>query len=572
MKWTFKQHNELAVHHLMKALPCGRLLAETLASRMFPGTAERLLHKPETLLEDPGSIHGIHGAAQAIIEAINHRHTIYVYADYDVDGLTSGYIMTSFLREVGAKKVVPHFPERQEGYGLSMEFCEEILEDEGEKTVITVDNGITKTFETEFLKNNGIGVVITDHHEKDESLGIPNTYVCDPKASIDRVGEHLCGAGVAWKICCIMETLLEESGSVPKGNLMEKYIPYVALGTVADVMDMVPENMALVNLGLLAINNGEVPLMNCFIKYLQKDYINAETFAWEIAPMLNACGRMGETETGAKLLFSTDEEETMELLKHIDDLNYARKKKQKDFLASVKKPSASDKIVLAEMSEKDGGIAGPVAGKVAEEYQRPSIVYCKSYDANGMPVYKGSVRSVSGVDILPFLKEEQEKGVIKQAGGHAGAAGITFYQSDEKMRQFLEDVRKALKDLRPAEKTLELDAEVTFKDLTSDNMDELALIPYDKNICPAPVFYMKDVSVNAGQPFRNKDHLVLNAVDKEGKKLTLVGWGMYPAYEEIGKPEKMDIAGTISTVGFNDYTTKRKKNDVTFRIMDMKAS
>ena len=73
-------------------------------------------------------------------------------------------------------------------------------------------------------------------------------------------------------------------------------------------------------------------------------------------------------------------------------------------------------------------------------------------------------------------------------------------------------------------------------------------------------------------PFRNKNHLVLSAVDKEGKKLTLVGWGMYPAYEEIGKPEKMDIAGTISTVGFNDYTTKRKKDDVTFRIMDMKAA
>lgn len=577
MQWKIKQHNKLTVNHLMKSLSCGRLLAEVLESRMAPGTPEKLLHEPELLLENPYDIEGVAEVANKIIGFIKEGKRIYIYADYDVDGLTSGYIMTSFLREIGAKEVLPHFPERSEGYGLSMEFCKEIVEDlNGQSAaLITVDNGVTKHEEINFLMEHGIDVVVTDHHEMDTALGMPNVPTCDPKASESRKGEHLCGAGVAWKVCSVIEDILEQEGTLSEsGDLMTKYIPYVALGTVADVMDMVPENMALVNIGLYMINERKNLLTNCFIEYLQKDYVTAETFGWEIAPMLNACGRMGSTDTGAMLMFCTEHDEVMELLKDIDDMNYARKKKQKDYMAIVQKnpPAADDKITLVELKESDGGIAGPAAGRIAEEFQRPAIVYHQAYDGDGEPVYKGSVRSLPGIDILPFLKAEQEKGVIKQAGGHAGAAGITFYRSTSKLAQFVEDAKVALKDLKPIEKVITLDSEVTFKDLTVDNIDELALIPYDKSTCPAPNFYMTEVEVEAKQPFKNKDHLVLNAKDKNGKKLTLVGWGMFPAYEKIGKPDKINIVGTISTVGFNDFTTKRKKDDITFKIIDMKAS
>ncbi len=580
MQWKLKQHNKLKVHHLMKALPCGRLLAEVLESRMAPGMPEKLLHEPMSLLENPYDIEGIKEVARAIIRGVRKHHVFYIYADYDVDGLTSGYIMYSFLQEIGAYDVSVHFPERHEGYGLNMNYCSEILAEQinedpdHDVTLVTVDNGITKHEEINFLREHDVNVVVTDHHEMDEALGKPNVPVCDPKASTSKVGEHLCGAGVAWKICSVMEDILEREYDYPPIDRMTKYIPYVALGTVADVMPMVPENMALVNLGLCMINDRKSPLFSCFIEYLQKDYISAETFGWEIAPMLNACGRMGEIKTGAKLLFAEDHDDIMELLKEIDDLNYKRKKQQKDFVANVQKnPPADDaKIALFELDKKNGGIAGPVAGRVAEEYQRPAIIYHEAYDTDDEPVYKGSVRSIPGIDILSFLKAEQESGVIKQAGGHAGAAGITFYRSDEKMAKFIEDAKEALKDVKPVEPTIVLDSEVTFSDLTTSNMDELALIPYDKSTCPAPNFYMMDVQVEAKQPFKNKDHLVLNAKDKDGKKLTLVGWGMYPTYEKIGKPAKMNIAGTISTVGFNDFTTKRKKDDITFRIIDMKAS
>ena len=562
----------------MKALPCGRLLAEVLESRMAPGMPEKLLHEPMSLLENPYNIEGIEEAAREIIKGVRKHHVFYIYADYDVDGLTSGYIMHNFLQEIGAYEVNVHFPERSEGYGLSMNYCSEILTEQinedpwHDVTLVTVDNGITKHKEINFLKEHDVNVVITDHHEMDEALGKPDVPVCDPKASTNKVGEHLCGAGVVWKVCSVIEDILEREYGYPPIDRMTKYIPYVALGTVADVMPMVPENMALVNLGLCMINDRKNELFNCFMEYLQKDYISAEVFGWEIAPMLNACGRMGETVTGAKLMCAFEKEDIMEYLKEVDDLNYKRKKQQKDFLAGIKAPSAEDKIVLVELDKAKAGIAGPVAGRVAEEYQRPAIIYHEAYDSDGEPVYKGSVRSISGIDILSFLKAEQEKGVIKQAGGHAGAAGITFYRSDAKMAQFVEDAKATLKDLKPVEKTITLDSEVTFKDLTTDNMDELALIPYDKSTCPAPNFYMKDVAVTAKQPFKNKDHLVLEAKDKEGKKLTLVGWGMFPDYAKIGKPEKMDIAGAISTVGFNDFTTKRKKDDITFRIIDMKAS
>ena len=573
MYWKIKRHNELTVQHLMKAIPCGRLLAEVLESRMAPGIPEKLLHDPMELIENPYDIEGIEEVTRQIIKAVCDSHFFYIYADYDVDGLTSGYIMSKFLEELGSKAVV-HFPERTEGYGLSVEFCKEVVESKESRaiTVITVDNGITKHDEINFLKEHDINVIVTDHHEADKVSGIPDVPVCDPKASKNKVGEHLCGAGVAWKVCSVIEDILEREYGLEKTDRMSKYVPYVALGTVADVMPMVPENMALVNLGLYIINERKNLLFNCFMEYLQKEYINAETFAWELAPMLNACGRMGETRTGANLLLSDSRDEILETLKEIDDLNYKRKKQQNDFMAGIEEPSNEDKIVLIELDKNSPGIAGPVAGKIAETYQRPAIVYHEAYDSDGEPVYKGSVRSVLGIDILSFLKREQERGVIKQAGGHAGAAGITFYRSDSKMSQFIEDARTALKDLKPVEKTIMLDSEVTFKDLTTDNMDELALIPYDKNICPAPNFYMKDVAVTAKQPFKNKDHLVLEAKDKEGKKLTLVGWGMFPNYVRIGKPEKMDIAGAISTVGFNDFTTKRKKDDITFRIIDMKAS
>jgi single-stranded-DNA-specific exonuclease len=568
MQWNIKKIGSLKLAQYMNRLNVSSTMAHVFANRMDIKTAEAIVNTPETLFEDPAQITGAEEVACSIVSLLGQHKKFYVFADYDVDGMTSGYVMTTFLRSLG-EDIESYFPERSEGYGLNMDFCRRVVkESDGNGVVITVDNGIAALKEVQYLKDCRMNIFVTDHHEPQSEL--PNCVFCDPWVGNPIIGGHLCGAGVAWKVCCIIEDILEGEKKLPEGYQdVTKYLPYVAIGTIADVMPSTPENILLINKGFEIINDRKVNTISTLLDYLGIDKINSKVVGWSIGPMMNACGRMGEINTAAKFFFMENEskDDIKEQCKEMDDVNYQRTSLQKKLVAQAEEElsSCTDKIILFDATGTPSGLSGVIAGKLCEKYGRPAFVYVKKED-----LMICSARSINGIDLLPYLQEEIKNGVIFQAGGHAQACGVKFYNDPEKLEQFKQYMNEKLVGVKPVEGCINIDAEITFSNLSKDLLEEIDLLPYDRNQCTTPMFYMRDVEVEAKTPYKNKDHLMLRAKDKNGKRLNLVGWNMYPAYEEIGCPKKMDIAGTIKTVSFYDKTANRRKGDVTLDIEDMR--
>ena len=268
--------------------------------------ATQLKKNPVSLIEWPERIAGIHEAAKAISEAIYEKRPIYVFADYDVDGMTSGYVMTSCLEGLGATVEV-YYPEREEGYGLSISFGKKLerLELPVKPLVVTVDNGITAVEPVQYLIDRGYPVVITDHHQPADIL--PNCIICDPWLD-QKEGTHLAGVAVAWKVALLTEYYLEKKTGI-EYDIVFDYLPFVGIGTVSDVMPMKLENRAIVAWALKQINSDKIPVFNAMKEIFGLKSITAKDIGWSIAPKLNSSSRLGDTRTAAGAFFLTEKEE-----------------------------------------------------------------------------------------------------------------------------------------------------------------------------------------------------------------------------------------------------------------------
>ena len=565
MKWNIKNASPLKLAMYKNRLGVSQIMAKVLFNRAIDvDTAKQELEDPMALVELPSDIANAEKAARAILDLCGQGKQFIIFADYDVDGLTSGYIMTDFLVSIGEDAIV-HYPQRSEGYGLSMDFVKEVAEFPN-AVVITVDNGITKVDEVQYLNEHNIPVIVTDHHEPQAEL--PDCVYCDPWTDENSAGHHLCGAAVAWKICMLMEDM------AGKGNI-EKYLPHVALATIADVMPMVAENIALVRLGLEAINGGASKAIKVLMEMLDIKTLTAGDIAWKIAPKLNSCGRMNQIDTAGELFFMEDadtidiKDQVRDIIECDDERTKYTKRAQK---AIENMDYSNDYVCLFDASEFPAGIAGIIAGKITERFNKPSFVYT----TYGKDVYPASARSIPALDFGLLLNTELTKGNILGWGGHAQACGVSLVA--DKLNDFRISMNQQIAELiaecgeEAEEPVLDIDAEIGIKDLNSKVLKEIEQLPYDKSTNPAPMFCMTGVKVKAKQPYSNKNHLVLDCEDKNGNTITLVMWNSYDSYKALGEPSVMDFAGTIETVGFPDRTTKRRATDVTLRVKDMRAA
>lgn len=563
MIWNIKKTPARRKFFLKKKYP--ELLATVLANRVSLETANAIMEAPETLIESPYELPNAEKCAQEIVKYLGKDVEFQVFADYDVDGLTSGFVMSDFLCSIGETALV-YYPQRTEGYGLNMKFCSDTFKRNKEKkqVVITVDNGIAALKEVTFLNGMKVPVIVTDHHEPKANL--PHCVFCDPWAEPNGHGLHLAGVGVAYKICQIIQDI------TGKGNIKE-YLPYVAMGTIADVMPMTPENIALVLEGLKVLNHDHLISMDALAKQIGLKAITAKDIAWEIAPVLNAAGRMGDIELAADLLFAGDMTEANDSAIDLIKLNDKRKKETKKATEAAKKElNENDNIVLFDASGYEPGIAGVIAGKICEMAGRPAIVYSD----NGNEIVSGSCRSIPGFDVLPLLGRARDAELLDSFGGHAQACGVNLISEKiEDFRTFMnKEINKAIEEgcIDVQEESIDIDKEITFNDLKKSVYDALRSLPYDKDKFTEPVFIVENVNVKASEPYSNKEHLVLDCVDKNGTKITLVSWNNKKMYDSIGRPDKIDIVGTITDVGFSDKTTGRRANDITLNIIDVRAA
>ena len=382
----------------------------------------------EKTINDPYLFRDMNITIDRIMKAIKNQERILIYGDYDVDGITSTYILYQAIKNLGGN-VNYDIPNRFiDGYGLSTLKAYDII-NEGYELVITVDNGIKSIKEAAIFKENNVVFIITDHHLMEEEL--PDAFSIIHTGLSDYPFKPLAGVGVAFKI---IQALI--------GDDSFEYIDIVALGTVADMMPLVDENRAIVNLGLKKMANSENLGLASLVSFLDIKRPSVADIQFKIAPRINACGRMKSAKLAVQLFESTERIDSLRLIKEIEENNNKRKKLTKILYDEALSLIESDKpSIIIHSPKMHEGVIGIVASRLANDFSKVSVVLKEEEHT-----YKGSIRSYNGVDVVYILNELND--LLIRHGGHANAAGLEFKKEylEEFKRRFNELVPNALRD------------------------------------------------------------------------------------------------------------------------------
>lgn len=553
----WKQNREITseyIEELAREFNTNELLVRILLNRKndreFARIALRDLH--EAIIPAERLING-QAVADIITRHIRNGSKIYIHADYDADGLNSGFIMYEVIKEVieisqSNAYVEVYFPERINGYGLSFNFANNLIQTKGDEDilVITVDNGIAQVEQIKLLINNNIEVVVTDHHMSKED-GVPNCLICDPHnvfVEQDDTFKHLCGAGVAFKVC---ELLQKNFGY----HDMYRFVTNVAIATITDVMPLNAENMAFVRYGLDIINSDYCPIgIKAMKEFLGITTMNSTHIAWEIGPRLNACGRMNKTKIGGDLLMETDYNTAVDLVNEIELINESRKEKTKKAEEQLSEMNFdNDYACIVKLEDMPEGIVGIIAGRATEKFGKPSIVVTESEDG----LCKGSARSIPGLDLHYLFNIEVSKGNIENFGGHSEAAGISFKK--EKLEELRTSLNESIKTLElveqhdlnvlDEEQVLMIDECIEIRHLNQNTFNLINELPYDKDTFTKPVFALVDCEVKDFVPTKTKPENLWLTLKQGRQTIKLWCQGMTEVYKSKGCPKVIHLAGYI---------------------------
>ncbi len=484
-----------AINELAMALSVPRPFAAILLARGLdnPDSAIQFLNPSMSFLHDPFLLPDMDKAVNRIVRAIEGSEKILIFGDYDVDGITSVYLLASFLRNLGADVhfVIPH--RLREGYGLSEKGVASAKK-LGATLIVTVDNGVGAVDEIAHAASMGIDVVVVDHHEP--AARIPDACaVIDPKLPGSGYPfTDLAGVGVTYKLVQALVTV-KGYGSASKDP--SEYLDVVALGTVADVVPLTGENRVFTKLGLRALESSDKPGIEALkeLSGLTRRKIESEHVAFILAPRINAAGRMGDSESGIRLLFSQNIDEARAIAEGLEDDNSRRRQVDEETLhqalSKIERQYGRDLpagIVL--WSRKwHPGVLGIVASRLAERFRRPAVLIAVEGDSA-----RGSCRSVKGFDVYAALSDCRQH--LTGYGGHSHAAGITLNKCDlENFRDaFVPLVEESLKGIDVTPK-IYLDYELHLSEVNEELASLLGqLAPYGIGN-PEPVFVTSGVQI-----------------------------------------------------------------------------
>lgn len=496
LRWNFKIHDAHLIQAIEQASNVSPVLAQILALRGISKTdqVKQFLDLKLIGLRPPEELPGIPEATSIIYSAVCDRKKIFIYGDYDCDGMTSTAILYRCLTLLGAD--VHYFvPNRlDDGYGLNLESLAKLI-DRGADLIVSVDCGVGSVNEVEFVKSKGKQIVITDHHHFGATIPPADALVHPAHPDYTYPFTGLCGAGVAFKLAWSLCQTHHGSPKLPPE--MREYLFYAisltAIGTVADVVPLLDENRILVHNGLNCLRQFANPGLRYLMqlaKCLDKPCLEAEDIAFGIGPRLNAAGRLGQAQLGVELLTCENEDRAKALAEYIDELNKTRDTLDRKILRAANKlvkeqfdPEREPALVLAE-HDWHLGVIGIVAGRIAETYHRPTVMI--STDPSGVKPGVGSCRSACGVNLYRALDGCSEH--LLGFGGHAAAAGLKIVpgQIDAFRESFCEQVI-AQASVQDFVLDLEIDAEALLGSLTLSTMNELnKLAPFGQDN-PRPV-------------------------------------------------------------------------------------
>ncbi len=522
--------------------------------------ADRFFSPELSSLYDPFLIKDMDIAVERLIKAYKGKERIFIYGDYDVDGITSVSMFHLMFKDIGLE---PYFyiPDRlKEGYGLSINGVEEAKRF-GASLIISADCGITAVKEIEYASSIGIDVIVCDHHEPAEV--IPKAFaVLDPKRDeCSYPFKELAGVGVSFKLIQAFLTTLNYPTEV-----LNRYIDLVAVGSAADIVPLVDENRILVKKGLEILNRDMRVGWKALIGMtgLSNKNIGTGQIVFVLAPRINAVGRLGNAESAVRLLTAEDSQRARMIAGILELENQARKSiddrtfKQAISEVEAKYEPDDDKALVLCQENWHTGVIGIVASRIAEKYHRPTIMISLE-DGIG----KGSARSIPGFDIFLAIKECE--GLLKDFGGHKYAAGLTIYEKnlDTFIKEFQQVAQSKIEshDLIPK---LHIDGLINLSDITPE------LISVLKKFAPfgpqnlRPVFASRNLEVIGDPAIVGKNHLKFK-VRQNGKVFDTIGFNLGELKYRIdpGVPN-LDMAYVIEENTWGNKTTTQ------LRIKDLK--
>jgi len=547
LKWNLRAHDAQLVQSIERASGVSPVIAQLLALRGItkPDHVSSFLDLKMTGLRKPSELPGVDDAVDVIFESIEANERIWVYGDYDADGMTSTAILYRCLKKLGAD--VGYFvPNRlDDGYGVSNESLKKIRERDA-SLVITVDCGITSVAEVEYGKSIGLRMVITDHHRASEELpkaaaivhpGLPNNPYAFP---------GLCGAGVAFKLAWALCQRRAGSEKLPEAmrNFLFSACSLAAIGTVCDVVPLLDENRIIVHHGLNCMHKFANQGLRALIKIAdceKKPKLESEDLGFRIGPRLNAAGRLGQAQLGVELLTCDTPDRALQLATYINELNKNRDSLDRKILKAanevIKKhhdPENEPAIVLAQ-PDWHLGVIGIAAGRIAEQYHRPTVLI--SLDPLNKRPGVGSCRSACGVNLYDALQGSSQH--LVKFGGHTAAAGLSI--EPDKVDAFREDFCEQVIDQVSVDELipdLDIDAEALIGHLTFQMMNDLEkLAPFgQKN--PRPLMCASEVRLAEPPTLMGNDkrHLSLR-LEQHGSSIRAVAFGKAEWAKELEKPD-----------------------------------
>ena len=550
-RWTIKKHNHEEVRCLANELNVSPIIAALLITRGYETveTAHKFLNPSIEHLHEPYLLKDMEKAVKRILQAVENQEKILVWGDYDVDGTTGTVVVRKALELIGAKSGF-HIPHRfTEGYGVNIPMLEKAKE-RGYSLIISVDCGIRSFEPIKWAKENGLDFIATDHHLPDEEHGLPDAFaVVNPNQNgCEYPDKNLAGVGVAFKLA---HALLRET---EKEKYVRGFLKVVAIGTIADVMNLTGENRAIVSLGLKdlpkAVNFGLKALMEV------ADCTNEMTsydIGFRIAPRINAAGRMDEARTIVDLLETTDFDEARKLAETLNSRNRERQTVQQKItdLAILETTNLADKKFIVVAGEGwHRGVIGLAASRIADKLYRPTIVLSIE---DGFA--HGSARSIKDYHLLEGLDSCRD--LFEQYGGHAAAAGMKIKRENIELLQERLNIHATAnlteEDLIPE---LKIDAIVSSKTLNIDLVQQLKRFEPFGMGNPKPRFLTKDLVLNSEPLVMKEKHLKLKLADAEGKAFEAVWWdGVDKSRGQTLKPKtRIELAYTPEANTWNGNT------------------
>lgn len=550
-RWRTAQVSDKHAEQLAREVKVSPLLAKLMLVRGIEDadSARHFMNDTLEQLLDPYGLAGMQEGVGRIRQALDAGERIWIYGDYDADGVSSTSLMIYLMRMLNANfdYYIPH--RSLEGYGLNLKAIDK-AKAEGVSLIITVDTGISAVEQIAYAKQLDIDVVVTDHHEPPEVLPQASALI-NPKLSYCSYGfKGLAGVGVAFKLATAL------LGKVP-----EQLLELAAIGTVADLMPLTGENRIIVREALKRMRRSQYPGIRALLEVSGVDasQITSMNIAFSMAPRINASGRLDHASTAVQLLTSEDAATALACAEELDRLNKERQKiveqivveAEAELAAKIATNGQLPRVIVLAKAGWNVGVIGIVASKMVERYYRPTFVLGIDEDKG---LCKGSARSIEGFDLYESMTACGE--LFEHYGGHTAAAGMTIAEQQlEELELRLNRIAERVLSEEQLIPSIQVDAECSLQDIPLKVIEELSCLePFGMgNSNPKVIIHGVHIDDKRTMGKENQ-HLKLSLV-QERATLDAVAFNKGIMAERIAPYTTADVLGELS---INEWNGRRK--------------